>query len=79
MVCSELPQGDNITRFGVVKMNSDGKITEFEEKAGQCPWDMVSTGIYVVRGRLLIELVEKAQEQNRFDFVKDILVQYRGL
>ena len=79
VVCSELPQGDDITRFGVVKMNSDGKITEFEEKPENAHGSMISTGIYVVRRRLLIELVEKAQEQNQYDFVKDILVKYRGL
>lgn len=79
VVCSELPQGDDITRFGVVKMNSDGKITEFEEKPENAYGSMISTGIYVVRRRLLIELVEKAQEQNQYDFVKDILVKYRGL
>ena len=79
VVCSNLPQGDNITRFGVVRMNPDGKITDFEEKPDSAHGDMVSTGIYVIRRRLLIELLEKAQQQNRFDFVKDILVPYRTL
>ena len=79
VVCSSLPQGDDITRFGVVKMNQDGKITDFEEKPENASGNMVSTGIYIIRRRLLIELVEKAQQQNRFDFVKDILVPYRNL
>lgn len=79
VVCSPLPQGDDITRFGVVKMNADGKILDFEEKPQHAHGDMVSTGIYVIRRRLLIELVEKAQQQNQFDFVKDILMKYRNL
>ena len=79
VVCSPLPQGDDITRFGVVKMNADGKILDFEEKPQHAHGDMVSTGIYVIRRRLLIELVEKAQQLNQFDFVKDILMKYRNL
>ena len=79
VVCSELPSGDDITRFGVVKMNPDGKIIGFEEKPDHTDTNLISTGIYVIRRRLLIELVEKAQEQNRYDFVKDILVKYRSL
>ena len=79
VVCSQLPQGDDIGRFGVVRMNQDGKILDFEEKPQSAQGDMVSTGIYVIRRRLLIELVEKAQQQNQFDFVKNILMKYRTI
>jgi glucose-1-phosphate adenylyltransferase len=35
--------------------------------------------VYVIRRRLLIELIEKAAEEDRYDFVKDILVRYKNL
>ena len=38
-----------------------------------------ATGIYVVRRRQLIELLEKCQEEDRYDFVKDILIRYKEL
>lgn len=39
----------------------------------------ISTGIYVIRRRQLIELLEAAAEENRFDFVNDILVRYKNV
>ena len=39
----------------------------------------VSTGIYVIRRRLLIDLVEQCAEEERHDFVTDILIRYRNV
>ena len=39
----------------------------------------VSTGIYVIRRRQLIELLEKCAQEDRYDFVKDILIRYKNL
>lgn len=71
---------DNIeesTRFGVIKTDSDGRITEFDEKPLVSDSLVVSTGIYVIRRRQLIELIEKAAQEERHDFVKDILIRYK--
>ena len=60
-------------------MNEDSRIQEFEEKPMVTHTNTVSTGIYVVRRRQLIELLEKCQEEDRYDFVKDILIRYKEL
>ena len=39
----------------------------------------ISTGIYVVRRRLLIDLIEHCAEEDRYDFVTDILIRYKNL
>ena len=39
----------------------------------------ISTGIYVIRRRQLIELIERSAQEERFDFVKDILIRYKNL
>jgi glucose-1-phosphate adenylyltransferase len=39
----------------------------------------VSTGIYVVRRRQLIEMIERAGSEGGFDLVKDIFIRYKGL
>lgn len=49
----------------------------FEEKPVVTDNMTVSTGIYIIRRRLLIGLLEKANAEQRYDFVKDILVRYR--
>lgn len=59
VVCKELPSTEDVTRFGVLKMNEDCRIEEFEEKPMVSNSNIVSTGIYVIRRRQLIELVER--------------------
>ena len=43
------------------------------------PYNTISTGIYVIRRRQLIELIEKAAQEGRNDFVKDILIRYKDI
>ena len=79
VVCSKLPEGDDVSRFGTVKMDGDGMITEFEEKPMMAHSNIVSTGVYIIRRRKLIELLEQCNEESRYNFVTDILVRYRGM
>ena len=39
----------------------------------------ISCGIYVIRRRQLIELIEKSVAEGRFDFVKDVLIRYKDV
>jgi glucose-1-phosphate adenylyltransferase len=80
VVCKELaPDEDDVNRFGVVKMNDDGRIVDFEEKPLVAGTNIISTGIYVIRRRQLIELLETCANEDRSDFVRDILVRYKGV
>ena len=80
VVCRDMgPEEDDVCRFGIVRMNEDSRIVEFEEKPMVTHTNTVSTGIYVIRRRQLIELLEKCQEEDRYDFVKDILIRYKEL
>ncbi len=72
-----LAEDDDLTRFGILKVNEEGRITDFEEKPLVAKRNLVSTGIYVIRRRHLIELIEKAHSEQRNDFVQDILVRYK--
>lgn len=60
-------------------MTEEGRVTEIDEKPLETNLSTVSTGIYIIRRRLLIELIEKAAEEDRHDFVRDILVRYKNL
>ena len=70
---------EDIHRFGIIRMAEDGRITNFEEKPLIAQTKTVSIGVYVIRRRLLIELIQKAHEENRNDFVQDILVRYKDV
>lgn len=68
---------DDPTRFGILSIDGDGRIFGFEEKPVVTDSSVISAGVYIIRRRLLIELLEKANAEGRYDFVKDILVRYR--
>ncbi len=79
VVCKDMPSDADVSRFGLVKTNSDGRIIEFDEKPMVATSHTVSCGIYVIRRRQLIELIEKCAEEDRYDFVQDILIRYKNM
>ena len=79
VVCKQLPAQEDVTRFGVLKMNEECRIEQFEEKPMASDANTISCGIYVVRRRQLIELIEKSAEEGRFDFVRDVLIRYKSV
>ena len=79
VVCKDMPADMDISRFGVVKMNEDSRIIEFEEKPMVSRSNTISTGIYVLRRRQLIEMLERCHEEGRSDFVNDILIRYKNM
>lgn len=70
------PDEDDLTRFGIMRMEEDGRVVDFKEKPLVARANKVSTGIYVIRRRHLIDLIERANSEGRHDFVQDILVRY---
>jgi glucose-1-phosphate adenylyltransferase len=79
VVYKEFPEGSNLERFGTIVINEDSRIEEFDEKPIVAKSNLVSCGIYVIRRRQLIEMIEKSALEERYDFVKDILIRYRSL
>ena len=79
VVCKELGPNEDASRFGTIKMNDSMRIEEFEEKPMVSSSNVISTGIYVIRRRQLIEMIERSAQEDRYDFVKDILIRYKNL
>ena len=79
VVCKQMQESDKLLRFGQVKTDEDGRIVEFEEKPMEVVSTNVSCGIYIIRRRQLIELLERCAAEDRYDFVKDILIRYKNL
>lgn len=69
----------DIDRFGTVKMNEEFRIEEFEEKPVVAKTSTISCGIYVVRRRALIEMIEKCASEDRYDFVRDVLIRLKDI
>lgn len=79
VVCTECRPSEDISRFGVLKMNEDARIEQFEEKPMISSSNTISCGIYIVRRRPLIEMLEKCAREDSYDFVKDILIRYKNI
>lgn len=79
VVCKDMDPTLSVDRFGTIKMNEESRIEEFEEKPLITKSSTVSCGIYVIRRRLLIEMIERCAEEDRYDFVRDILIRYKDM
>ncbi len=75
VVTKEFVNDYDSSRFGVVKVNDDGKIIDFEEKPEVTGSKLVSTGVYIIRRRLLIDLIEKAASRGEFDFINAVILE----
>ncbi len=79
VVVKEMPENFGVERYGTVRLDEEGRIEEFIEKPVIAQYNTISCGIYVIRRRLLIEMLERSMDENRYDFVQDILIRYRGI
>ena len=78
VVCKNTDCSDDAERYGIMRLDKDNRVEEFEEKPMVAKSNTISCGIYVIRRRQLIELIEKCAEEDRFDFVRDILIRYKN-
>lgn len=76
VVCKDM-SGKDLSKYGIMQMDESKRLQEFEEKPLQAQSNMASLGIYVIGRELLIDLLEKANAEGRYDFVKDIIIRQR--
>ena len=80
VVCKDMAPGeDDINRFGVIKMNEDGRIIDFEEKPKNPRSTLASMGIYIFTWKKLKAYLianENDKEASK-DFGKNIIPDMR--
>lgn len=76
IVCKEMTGSCDLSRFGVISVDENKRIVEFKEKPIQSEGNIVSTGMYIMRRRLLIEMIESTLEEEKYDIVADIIIRY---
>jgi glucose-1-phosphate adenylyltransferase len=79
IVCKDTPDTEDVTRFGNLRMNEENRIVQFDEKPMAAASHTISCGIYVIRRRQLIDMVEKSIREGRHDFVNDVLIRYKDV
>lgn len=75
IVCKDLAGTDKDVRdFGVMELDEDGRLTHFEEKPVEPKSSIASLGMYIIKRSLLIDLLEDAVPNGRYDLVRDIII-----
>jgi glucose-1-phosphate adenylyltransferase len=63
-----------LTHMGVMTVEEDGRVIDFQEKHQNPKATTCSMGIYILKRELLINLLEECASHGKYDFVKDILI-----
>ncbi len=71
-------QDENLSQFGVMKIDENNRVIEFDEKPLDPQYNTISLAIYIIKRTLLIDLVKELHDQGRYDFVTDLVVRYRN-
>ncbi|MCR4956419.1 MAG: glucose-1-phosphate adenylyltransferase subunit GlgD [Lachnospiraceae bacterium] len=74
-----LDSENELKRFGVVETDENNRVIEFSEKPMKAKTDTASMGIYIINRTLLMQLVEDANQRERYDLVKDIFIPYKDV
>jgi glucose-1-phosphate adenylyltransferase len=67
-------QPEELSHLGVLEIDSNNRIIDFQEKPKVAKRTTCSMGIYLMKKDLLISLLEECISHGRYDFVKDVLV-----
>jgi len=66
-----------LTKFGILQMDAEDRVIDFEEKPLDPIGNCASLGIYVIGREMLIDLLETIVGEGRYDFVRDIIIRLR--
>ena len=78
IVTKDLPEGSDVSRFGVLETDEKGQLVNWEEKPVKSAFTTVNCGVYIIRRRLLISLMEQCMEEDWTDFVRDVIIRQKN-
>ncbi len=76
IACQDM-EGKNLCNYGIMKLNEEYKMLDFEEKPLEPMSSIASLGIYIISRTLLMKMLETLIPQGRYDLVKDLFYRYR--
>ena len=65
---------DELSSLGIVQIDENSRVTDFQEKPLHPQTNLGSIGIYMIRRSLLISLLEECIAHGEYDLVKDIFI-----
>jgi glucose-1-phosphate adenylyltransferase len=75
MVTTQVPTGESASRFGVIKTNKDGRVTQFDYKPEKPESDLITTEIFVYDAKILLDTLKnlKREKQEIKDYGHELL------
>jgi glucose-1-phosphate adenylyltransferase len=70
---------DVLTHLGILEVDSEGRVTDLQEKPLNPRVKTGSMGIYILKRKLLISLLEDCAAHGNYEFVKDVLIKNVGV
>lgn len=67
----------DVQDYGVIGLDENDQMIDFEEKPLNPQFTTVSLGTYVIGREVLIKLLEQLESEGRYSFVSDIIIRYR--
>jgi glucose-1-phosphate adenylyltransferase len=65
MVTTKVPPGESASRFGVVKANKNGQITDFDYKPEQPKSDVITTEVFIYDAKILLKTLKELTAGNK--------------
>ena len=65
MVTTKVPRGESPSRFGVIKANKNGQVTDFDYKPDNAKSDVVTTEVFVYDAKILLKTLKELTAGNK--------------
>jgi len=72
-----VPEHESIKQYGVMELDTDGRLMDMEEKPLDPLSNLASIGVYIIGRELLIKLVEDTVNEGKYELVRDVIIRYR--
>lgn len=65
MVTTKVPKDENASRFGVVEVKRDGRVTDFQYKPDEPKSDLITTEVFVYDAKILLDTLKRMTAGDR--------------
>ncbi len=64
MVTTKVPKGESASRFGVVEVNKNGSVSNFEYKSDKPKSDLITTEVFVYDAKILLDALKQLSKKD---------------
>lgn len=77
LIYKPMPEDEDLSRYGVLQLDSNQRVVDYEEKPLEPFSRNVSIGAYVIKRVLLMKILREVAQEEKYDFVNDVIIRYK--